>query len=164
MNWYAIYTKPKAEDSVSAKLRQAGIEVYSPKLKTKKYRRNQYQEVIEPLFPCYILGRFDPDKYLWMISYTRGVRKVVGGWNSPWPVAGEIIDFIQSNEKDGFVARNCEDIKEGDSVRISEGPFSGLRGIFKQIIKGTERVVLLLSAIEYQAKVIVERASLVKVY
>jgi len=163
MNWYAIYTKPKAEDTVSEKLGQAGIEIFNPKLRVTKYIRNQYREVVEPLFPCYLFARFESDKYLWMISYTRGVKKVVGSKNSPWPVAEGIIDFIRSYEKDGFVIRRGEEIREGETVRISEGPLSGLTGIFKKVIKGTERVILLLNAIEYQARVIIERASLVKV-
>lgn len=163
MNWYVIYTKPKAEDIVSQKLRQAGLEVYNPKMRVKKYLRNRYCEAIEQLFPCYLFARFEADKYLWMITYTRGVKKVVGSRNIPWPVADGVIDFIRSNEKDGFIIRRCEEITEGDTVKIAEGPLSGLTGIFKQIIKGTERVILLLNAIEYQARVIIEGASLVKV-
>jgi transcriptional antiterminator RfaH len=163
LNWYAIYTKPKAEDAVSRKLRQAGIEVYNPRLRVKKYLQNQYRQVIEPLFPCYLFAQFEPDKYLWIITYTRGVKRVLGSKTEPWPVAEEVIDFIRSHEKDGLIIRQCDDIRDGDSVKIAEGPLAGLTGIFKQIIKGTERVILLLNAIEYQARVIVERASLMKV-
>ena len=163
MNWYAVYTKPKSEEIVSQKLRQTGIEVYNPKLRLKKYIRNQYREVIEPLFPCYIFGRFETEKYQWMITYTRGVKKIVGDKTNPWPVSEEVIDFIRCHERDGFVSIRYEDIREGDTVRIAEGPLSGLTGIFKRVIKGTERVILLLNAIEYQARAIVERASLVKI-
>jgi len=163
MNWYVIYTKPKAEDIVSQKLIQTGLEVYNPKMRVKKYVRNRYCEAIEQLFPCYLFARFEADKYLWMITYTRGVKKVVGGRNTPWPVADGVIDFIRSHEKDGFIIRRCEEIREGDTVKIAEGPLKGLTGIFKQIIKGTERVLLLLNAIEYQARVVLDRASLMKV-
>jgi len=163
MNWYAIYTKPKAEDTVSEKLGQAGIDIFNPKLRVKKYLRNQYRDVIEPLFPCYLFARFESDKYLWMITYTRGIKKVVGSNNRPWPVADEIIDFIRGHERDGIITMRYENIIEGDTVRIADGPLAGLTGIFKKIVNGTERVILLLNAIEYQARVIVERASLVKV-
>jgi len=163
MNWYAIYTKPKAEDAVSEKLRQAGLAVYNPKLKARKYIRNKYREVVEQLFPCYLFAKFESEKFLWMITYTRGVKKVVGANGRPWTVSEEVIDFIRRYEQDGFVTMRYEDIKEGDVVRIAEGPLSGLTGIFKRVIKGTERVLLLLNAIEYQARAIVERASLVKV-
>ena len=163
MNWYAIYTKPKAEDTVSERLRNTGIEVYSPKLRVTRYIRNRYSGVVEQLFPCYLFAKFDPDRYLWMIKYTRGVKKVVGNNDHPWPVAEEVIDYIRSHEKDGFVTRQCEDIKEGDTVKINSGPLSGITGIFREIIKGTERVILLLNAIEYQATAIVERAYLSKI-
>jgi transcriptional antiterminator RfaH len=163
MNWYAVYTKPKSEEIVSQKLRQTGIEVYNPKLRLKKYIRNQYREVIEPLFPCYIFCRFQTEKYHWMITYTRGVKKIVGDKTNPWPVSEEVIDFLRCQEQDGFVSMRYEDIREDDTVRIAEGPLSGLTGIFKRVIKGTERVLLLLTTIEYQARAIVERASLVKV-
>jgi transcriptional antiterminator RfaH len=163
MNWYAIYTKPRSEEVVSEKLMRAGIEVYNPKLRIRKYIRNHYSEVIEPLFPCYIFGRFEPQKYQWMINYTRGVKKIVGDRAYPWLVAEDIIDFIRSHERDGFIKVSCEEIKEGENVKITEGPFAGLTGIFKKIVKGTERVMLLLNAIEYQARVIVERASIMRV-
>jgi transcriptional antiterminator RfaH len=163
MNWYAIYTKPKSEDIVSQKLRHAGIEVYGPKLRIKKYRSGRYCEVIEPLFPSYIFGQFEPDKHLWMISYTRGLKKVVGGTDGPWPVSEEVINLIRSHEQDGFVKLCSDEIKEGDTLRIADGPLTGLTGIFHQSIKGTERVILLLNAIGYQPKAIVERASLRKV-
>jgi len=163
MNWYAVYTKPQSEEIVSQKLRQTGIEVYNPQLRLKKYIRNQYRYVIEPLFPCYLFAKFESNKYHWMITYTRGVKKIVGDKTTPWPVSEEVIDFIRCQEQDGFISMRYEDIREGDTVRIAEGPLSGLTGIFKRVIKGTERVLLLLNAIEYQARAIVERASLVKV-
>jgi transcriptional antiterminator RfaH len=163
MNWYAIYTKPKVEDNVSEKLRQAGLEVYNPKLRLQKYIRNKYCTVIESLFPCYIFGKFDPIEYRRMISYTRGVRKIVGGLNAPWTLSEEIIELIRSHEKEGFVRIGCDDLKAGDAVKIAEGPFAGLSGIFNKIIKGSERVLILLNALQFQARVIVDRTSLRKV-
>ena len=162
MRWYAIYTKPGMEDLVCARLRQHDILIFSPKLKTNKYDGRKYREVAEPLFPCYLFGRFECDKHLWMINYTRGVKKVVGGSGGPWPVAEEVIDLIRSHEKEGFVTVKREEIFAGDRVKIAEGPFAGFTGIFEKPMKGSERVVLLLNEIEYQARVVVERAALVK--
>jgi transcriptional antiterminator RfaH len=162
MNWYAIYTKPGMEDIVCARLRQHDIPIFSPKLKTNKYDGRKYREVTEPLFPCYLFGMFERDKHLWMINYTRGVKKVVGGESGPWPVAEEVIELIRCHEKDGFVTVRQDEIFAGDRVRIADGPFAGLSGIFEEPTKGSERVVLLLSEIEYQARVVVARAALIK--
>ncbi len=162
MNWYAVYTKPKMEDAVSGKLGQQGIEVFNPKLKLKKYLRRQYRDVIEPLFPCYVFGRFEPETHLWMITYTRGVKKVVGGKAGPWPVAEEVIDFIRCHEKDGLIIIGQAEICEGDKVTIASGPFAGLAGIFERPMRGSERVVLLLNALGYQTRVIIEKEFLIK--
>jgi small subunit ribosomal protein S1 len=66
-------------------------------------------------------------------------------------------------QREALKKKILSEIKEGDTVKIAEGPFSGLTGIFQKTLRGSERVVLLLKAIEYQASVIVERASLRKV-
>jgi transcriptional antiterminator RfaH len=163
MNWYAIYTKPKREEMVSASLSQAGIEVYNPQLRARKYMKGQYRDVVEPLFPCYIFARFDPQTSLWMIRYTRGVKKVVSSINTPWLVAGEMIDLIRSREDDnGIITLKYDAYRIGDAVKVANGPFAGLTGIFERPMKGNERVMLLLNAVSYQARVVVDRASLMK--
>ncbi len=162
MNWYAIYTKPKKEEMVAGSLRQAGMEVYNPKLKVRKYLRGQFTDVVEPLFPCYIFARFNPEASLWMIRYTRGVKKVVSSTDTPWPVDGDMIKLIRSREDNGIITLKYETYKKGDRVSIANGPFAGLTGIFERPMKGNERVVLLLNAVTYQARVVVERASVMK--
>lgn len=161
MQWYAVYTKPKSEDAVAGSLENAGIEVFNPRLKQKKYMQGAYRNKISPLFPCYVFVKFEPETTSHMIKYTRGVKRVVGG-DFPWPVSDEVIDLIRNQEEDGIIAIKPPDLKYGDSVAINDGPLSGLRGIFEKELSGQERVVLLLSSIEYQARVVVERAFLSK--
>jgi len=161
MQWYAVYTKPKSEDAVAGSLENAGIEVFNPRLKQKKYMQGAYRNKISPLFPCYVFVKFEPETTAHMIKYTRGVKRVVGG-DFPWPVSDEVIDLIRNQEEDGIIAIKPPQLKYGDSVAINDGPLSGLRGIFEKELSGQERVVLLLSSIEYQARVVVERAFLSK--
>lgn len=163
MNWYAIHTKPGREESVAARLRGAGIELYSPRLQARRYLRGRCRDVVEPLFPCYLFARFDPDSCLWMITYTRGVRKVVGSAGAPWPVSPEIIDLIRSQESGGLIPARYDEFREGDLVEITHGPLAGLAGVFSRPLKGNERVLLLLHAMKYEAKVVVHRASLTRV-
>jgi transcriptional antiterminator RfaH len=160
MQWYTVYTKPKREDAVAGSLENAGIEVFNPRLKQKKYVQGAYRNKISPLFPCYVFVKFEPETTAHMIKYTRGVRRIVGG-DMPWPVSDEIIDAIRDKEEDGIVTLIPPQLKYGDSVAINDGPLSGLKGIFEKELNGQERVVLLLSAIEYQAKAVVDKAFLV---
>jgi len=160
MQWYAVYTKPKSEDAVAGSLENAGIEVFNPRLKQKKYMQGAYRNKISPLFPCYVFVKFEPETTSHMIKYTLGVKRVVGG-DFPWPVSDEVIDLIRNQEEDGIIAIKPPQLKYGDSVAINDGPLAGLKGIFEKELSGQERVVLLLSAVEYQARVVVDKAFLV---
>lgn len=162
MHWYAVYTKPRQEDIVTRYLERAGIEVFNPKLKQRKYMQGCYRDVIVPMFPCYIFARFEPSIAFHMIKYTRGVRRIVGG-DQPWRVPDEIIWLIKTQEEDGIITIRPQDFKNGDIVAIKDGPLQGLSGIFEKEISGEERVVLLLTAIEYQARIIIDRTLLMKV-
>lgn len=147
MGWHAIYTKPGKEDSVTFRLQGVGIEVLNPKLKSKRYKRNKLVEVIEPLFPCYLFANFEKEKYSHMITYTRGVRYIVGKSN-PIIVHDEIIDTIKEGMQDGnIVVIKPGRFQRGDKVIIKEGPFKDFYGIFERETKGTERVVILLEMI-----------------
>ncbi|MEK6582950.1 MAG: transcription termination/antitermination NusG family protein, partial [Nitrospirota bacterium] len=74
MQWHAVYTKPKQENIVADSLKGAGLEVFNPRLKQRKYVHGVYKDIIGSLFPCYIFVRFEPANFSWMIKYTRGVR------------------------------------------------------------------------------------------
>ncbi len=144
MGWYAIYTKPGKEDSVASCLQDISIEVLNPKLKSRKYRRNKVVEVIEPFFPCYLFANFEKEKYSHLITYTRGVRYIVGKSN-PVVVHDEIINTIKEGMEDGkIVVIKPLRFEKGERVLIKDGPFKDFYGIFERETRGTERVMLLL--------------------
>jgi transcriptional antiterminator RfaH len=150
--WYAIYTKPKAEDSTATLLSRAGIETFNPKIKVRKYGRKKYIDVIEQLFPSYVFALFDPGKHGHMISYTRGVRYVVGG-EIPIAVPDEIILMIRQRMVDGVVKPEPVDLSSGDKVMISEGPFKDFYGIFERNLSGKERAMILLEALHCKLEI-----------
>jgi len=159
MNWYAIYTKPKCEDSTALQLRNAAIETLNPKIRTKKYIRGKYIPVTEPLFPSYIFACFDSEKQGHMIKYTRGVKFVVGK-QTPLAVPLEIIEAIQERMQGDIVTPAPEKIEKGDRVIIKEGPFVNFYGIFERDIPGRERAMILLEALH--SKVEIESLSIRK--
>ncbi|MEJ2683155.1 MAG: transcription termination/antitermination NusG family protein [Candidatus Sulfobium sp.] len=159
VNWYAIYTKPGAEDSATRLLSNAGIETLNAKIRIKKFVRKKYTEVIEQLFPCYIFAFFDPDTHSHMIKYTRGVRYVVGK-EHPLVVPPAMIDAIRDRMEDGIVRPEAESFERGDRVLIKEGPFKDFCGIFERNLTGRERVVIFLEALF--CRVEIERFSLKK--
>ncbi len=162
MNWHAVYTKPKQEDRVEENLSRASIEVFNPKLKRKKLVRGKYDYVVQSFFPCYVFARFEPKRHYHMLKYTRGVKGIVGAKGSPWPVSDEIIEIIRSRMNDEGMIVISQDIKAGDKVEIVEGPLAGFIGIFEREMKDKDRVIVLLNAIEYQARIEIEKEFLKK--
>ncbi len=152
MRWYAIYTKPRNEDIIAYRLKGIGIDVLNPKLKSKKYQRNKLSEVIEPLFPCYLFAHFD-SKYFHMISYTRGVKYIVGKSN-PIVVPDEIADTLKEQMEEGnVIVIKPQRLEKGNRVLIKEGPFKDFYGIFERETRGLERVMILLEAINCRLEI-----------
>lgn len=159
-NWYVVYTKPKNEDSVAMKFVSNGFEVLNPKFNERKYIRRKLQEVTSHLFPCYIFVKFDLLKDYRLIKYTRGVKRVVGVENMPTAVPDEIINSIKNKMEYGIVRISTRMFNQGEEVLIKGGPFEGFNAVFEKELKSTERVMILLKAIN--AKVIVDTAFLEK--
>ena len=148
--WYAIYTKPGREDSVAFLLKNIGINVLNPKLKSKKYKKNKVIEAVETLFPCYLFAEFDRERYAHLIAYTRGVRYIVGK-KDPVRVPEEVIDIIRAEmEENGIIVIKPLEFEKGDRVLIKDGPFKDFYGIFEREIKGPERVMIFLNTLNYR--------------
>jgi len=147
LNWYAIYTKPKCEDSSALHLRNAGIEVLTPKIRVKKYLRGKYVHVIEPLFKNYIFASFDHERHTQVIRFTRGVKYIVGK-EKPIVVPVEIIGAISEHMgEDSIITPVPDPLSKGDRVLVKEGPFANFYGIFEREIPGRDRIVILLEAL-----------------
>jgi transcription antitermination factor NusG len=81
--------------------------------------------------------------------------------NEPTPVDEEIISLIRSRiGTDGFVKAVAE-LKAGDEVVINEGRFQKLHGVFEREMQDADadRVTILLSSVNFQAHVVVDRVS-----
>lgn len=157
--WYATRTKPNQEVRACENLIAWGVETFAPRLRKRCFGEYVARAVYrsEPLFRSYIFARFNAADMLHKVRFTRGVHGVVSCGGVPTPIDDEIITLIQSRAEDGFV-RLDDDLKHGDKVVISGGQFKGLSGIFDRRASNSERVLLLLRAVTYQACVEVESA------
>jgi len=75
----------------------------------------------------------------------------------PYTVDPEIIDSIRSREDGGLIRIDPPEFSPGDRVMVREGPFKGILGIFQGYIKPSERVVILMNTLTYQARLEVEK-------
>lgn len=67
-----------------------------------------------------------------------------------------IIQAIRSQATDGVIELSGNRLSSGQVVRIQDGPLCGLEAVFEKKLDGTSRAVLLLKAIFFQARVIIE--------
>ena len=69
----------------------------------------------------------------------------------------QIIRLIQLRVGEDGLVKLDDELNEGDPVMINSGPLQHLIGVFQHDIRGTDRVALLLTAISFPARVIIER-------
>ena len=157
--WYVIYTKTNEEDRAERNLAAWGLETFYPRIRRKQLNEFSGKVIYfpRPLFPRYIFGRFNAETLLHKVSNSRGVQKVLSIDYAPVSVDDEIVGLIQSRvDEDGFVSMD-EPFRCGDAVRIKDGSLKGLNGIFDRTMKDKNRVKIFLTAINYQASVVVEK-------
>jgi transcriptional antiterminator RfaH len=163
--WYAVYTKPCEEVRAESNLRAWAVETFAPTMRARRINNftGKSTSVIKPLFPRYVFARFDAERMLHKISYTRGVHSIVSFGEGPLTVDDEIIELIQSQRgADGHI-RIGEELKAGDKVMIERGPLKNFIGVFDGNLKDPERISILLSTVNYQNRVVLERDAVRKV-
>jgi transcriptional antiterminator RfaH len=157
--WFAICTNPKQEERAYHNLHAMSVECFNPRI--RECRRNQFTGAVtlipRSLFPRYIFARFTANSLLSKVRFTRGVRKVVSFDSKPAPINSDVIETMQSRVgNDGFINVG-EPLKPGDKVRVREGPWKALVGVIERDIPANERVQILLTAVNYQGSLVIER-------
>jgi transcriptional antiterminator RfaH len=145
--WYAIYTKPRWEKKVAARLDEKGIENYLPLIKTLKIWSDRKKWVREPLFKSYIFVHVDGREFIPALQ-TSGAVKYVSFEKravSIPPLQIEAVKtFIESGED--FLT-DIPDLKIGDRVVVIYGSLKGLQGTLVEYQK-KHRVRIIIDGIQ----------------
>jgi transcriptional antiterminator RfaH len=145
--WYVIQTKPGNEHRVETNLLNQGIETFLPLIEAYQWKRGKMVQTIKPFFPNYLFSRFNLRLHYYKVKWTRGVSKVLGAGNEPVPISEKVIQLIKERMGNGNIVELEDELKEGDFIQISSGPFRDLTGIFQKKMSGSGRVRVLLSLI-----------------
>ena|SRR5438876_3572021 len=164
-SWYVIRTGARQEERAISNLNSWQVETFLPRLRVR--RRNPFTGATtyapSPMFPQYAFARFDASRLLHQVCYTRGVHSVVRFGGVPARVDDSIIELIQSQiDADGFVQMR-DDLKVGDRVKIKDGALNNFIGVFDYRIDNTDRVAILLTAVSYQPRIVIEREFIEKI-
>ena len=136
-NWYALHTYSGYEDNVSFNLKQRvksmGMEdkifdVMVPKEKKIKIKDGKRFSVEERIFPGYVLVEMIVTDDSWyVVRNTPNVTGFIGSGNLPVPVSPDEMTFLAKKVKKDETQYKIN-LKKGDSVKITDGPFKEFDG------------------------------------
>lgn len=148
LRWYLIHTKPLSEGLAQANLERQGYEVYLPRAIQGVRYKGRWQDRIVALFPRYLFLRLSEGlQSLGPVRFTMGVASVVRFGSKYTTVPDQVIcDLLTRADSATGLHRlgRAWRLAAGAPVRIRNGPFDGLDGVFEREA-GAERVVVLLN-------------------
>ncbi len=141
--WYLLYTKPRQEKLALQHLQNQAYEVYLPLIQVEKICQGVRNLEQEALFPRYLFVQLDEaGSQSWApIRSTVGVSQLVKFGHRFAEVSQDLVSWVQEQAN---VMKLAPELKQGDLVTITEGPFRGMDAIFKTY-DGEKRAILLLN-------------------
>ncbi|PIS17249.1 MAG: transcription termination/antitermination protein NusG [Candidatus Nealsonbacteria bacterium CG09_land_8_20_14_0_10_42_14] len=153
-NWYVIHTYSGYEDAVAKNLKQRieslGMEdrifnVIVPKEKKIKIKEGKRKTVEEKIYPGYVLVEMVVTDDSWyVVRNTPNVTGFVGAGTTPVPVSPAEIEVLK--KKMGVEQPQYKiDVKVGDMVKITDGPFKEFDGRVSEIDEDRGKVKVLVN-------------------
>jgi transcription antitermination factor NusG len=145
-NWYAIYTRPRHEKKIYARLKQENIEAFLPLQTTIRQWSDRKKKIQEPLFRCYIFINISNKDYYRVLNVNGVVRYVTfDGKAVAIPEKQIRLIRILLNE-DIEIEETPDPMHKGARVEIKTGPLCGIAGeLFENA--GKKRVIIRIEEI-----------------
>ena len=146
-NWYAIYTKPRAEKKVFERLSLTGFKAYLPLITSIKVWSDRKKKTITPLISSYVFVNINIDElYTTMqIQGTVGILKYLGKPAIIRDYEIENLRILMSDTGKFSMLENNVFVK-GEEVEVIKGPFTGLIGQSVSI-QGKHRMIVEVGAL-----------------
>lgn len=149
--WFCVRCQTKREHIAAGHLRELeGIEVFCPRLRYRKATRRGKIWWVEPMFPGYLLAKFDLAEMERAVTYCHGVRGLVKFAGNVPPIPAAFVESIkqQIQTREGTEEYELLNLSPtiviGDEVEVAHGPLQGQRGTVVSVPNATDRVKILL--------------------
>ena len=149
--WFCVRCQTKREHIAAGHLREIeGIEVFCPRLRYRKATRRGKIWWVEPMFPGYVLAKFNMAEMERAVTFCQGVRGLVKFGADIPAVPESFVEAIKQEIRSRKDATEDElvtlspTIEPGDEVEVATGPFQGMQGTVIAVPSATERVKILL--------------------
>ncbi|MBU2526447.1 MAG: UpxY family transcription antiterminator [Bacteroidetes bacterium] len=146
MNWYVLYTKPRAELKTATALHKAGIECYCPTRTEVRQWTDRKKKLSVPLFSNFVFVRLAETSRNSVFGVP-GVVRYLFWLGKPAIVRDEEIETLQRWLSQKNVSCEVVHYKTGDSITVAEGPFKNKTGIVRTV--SSKEVCLVLESMGY---------------
>jgi len=154
--WYALWTKSHCEQMVCDQLAAKGFHAFLPKIEAWSRRGGTRHRIPVPMFPGYLFlhHAMELNSYIEVLK-TRELVRVLGDGRDRLAVVPDAeIEAIQKVVQAQLPALPYPFLREGQRVRITEGPLAGVEGIL--VHTKPNKGLLVLSIELFQRSVAVE--------
>jgi len=150
-SWYVVYSKPHKEEQVRLHLGLKGIESFFPRLQLPA--SSGRNKGVAPLFPNYLFVRLDLAAESHYVIWAPGVKRIVSFGDAPIPLEDGTVQFLKEKADAHGIIRARSQLRAGQQVEISGGPFDGFTGIIENPPNAKGRVKILLKLLSRQISV-----------
>jgi transcription antitermination factor NusG len=153
--WYALHVAVNKEKHTTTILSEKGYECFLPVYTKRTTWSDRIKVTSPPLFSGYVFSRFDITDRL-PVLVTPNVYGIVGAGKLPIAIPEHEIQAIRVALDNGMVVEPYENLHNGDIVRVTKGPLTGVEGSFVRY-QGRSRLVLSLALINRSVAVELDR-------
>ena len=142
--WHVVRSQPHRELLASQQLENQGFRVFLPRYFKSRRHARKFETVLAPLFPRYLFVILDLTRDRWRsVNGTYGVDRLLMRAGEPEPVPRGLVEqLIEVAREDGAV-RFSPTLHEGQTIRVTAGPFAQLVGKLEHLDdQGRVRVLL----------------------
>jgi transcriptional antiterminator NusG len=161
-NWYVVHTysgfEEKVKASIEERIKLKGLEdkitrILIPTEKVIELKGKKKKETDKKFYPGYILVEMELDDETWhLIKNTLRVTGFVGG-AKPIPLPHEEVDVILQQLERGPAPVVKSRFEKGESVRITDGPFTNFVGYVDEVDMDHGRLRVMVSIFGRQTPV-----------
>jgi len=158
--WYCIHTRSRHEEVVFQRLEDKRMQAFLPKLEVWSRRKDRRKKIQKALFPGYLFVHeiLDPFHRLEILK-TPGVTRILGNEKGPVPVPDPQIESIQNILNGKSAVSPFPYLREGQMVRVVEGPLKGCEGFLLKIKEGREKLIISVDLLQRSVAVEIDGAS-----
>jgi transcription termination/antitermination protein NusG len=155
-SWFALWTHSNCEERVREQLVGKGFRTFLPTLRDWSRRAGVRRLISKPMFPSYLFVQHPIEKRSYVeIMKTQGVVRILGErWDRLEPIPTAEVEAIQRVVETNLTVTPYPFLREGQRVRITDGPLAGLEG--RLVRSRPQRGLLVLSVDLLRRSVAVE--------